>query len=58
MSIQTVLETALIQNFITPEMKAVITQSLWSDEMTQQQLNMVQILAENLKSGKTQVIVA
>ena len=58
MSIQTVLETALIQNFITPEMKAVIAQSLWSDEITQQQLNMVQILAENLKSGKTQVITA
>ena len=56
MSLQTVLETALTQNIITEEMQAVVAQCLWTDEVPRQQLNMVQVLANNLASGKVRVV--
>lgn len=56
MSIQSVLETALIQNVITPEMETIINQSLWSKSLSQQQMNCLQILLERLENGTAQVI--
>ncbi|AFY38065.1 hypothetical protein Lepto7376_1731 [[Leptolyngbya] sp. PCC 7376] len=56
MSFQTLLETALRQNFITPETQAIIAQCLWTDEVTQQQLNLLQVVVEKLESGKMQVV--
>lgn len=58
MSIQSVLETALIQNVITPEMEVIINQSLWSKNLSQQQMNCLQILLERLENGTAQVIEA
>jgi hypothetical protein len=56
MSFQSVLETALVQNVITPEMEVIIKKSLWSKNLSQQQMNCLEILLERLENGTTQVI--
>ena len=58
MSLQTILETALKQNFITVEMHAIIAQCLWTDEVPRQQLDLVQVLFQKLESGQVQVVQA
>ncbi|NJN71849.1 MAG: hypothetical protein HC799_03045 [Limnothrix sp. RL_2_0] len=58
MSFQAALETALMQNIITPEMETIISQSLWSQDLNQQQMNCLAILLERLENGVAHVIEA
>ena len=58
MAFQTVLETALFQRVITPEMKESIQTSLWSRDLNEQEMNCIQLLMAQLQAGEICVVPA
>ena len=52
MAFHTVLETALFQRVITPEMKRSIETSLWSKDLDEQEINCLQLLMAQLEAGQ------
>lgn len=56
MALQTVLETALFQRVITPEMKESIEMSLWSRDLDEQEMNCIQLLMAQLQAGEICVV--
>ena len=56
MSFQTVLETALFQRVITPEMKNLIETSVETRELDEQEINCLELLTSQLEAGEILVM--
>ena len=56
MSLQTVLETALFQRVITPEMKMTITSYQGSTDLCEQEINCLTLLRSQIESGDIYVM--
>ncbi|AFY38327.1 hypothetical protein Lepto7376_2025 [[Leptolyngbya] sp. PCC 7376] len=56
MSFQTVLETALFQRVITPEMKALIEMSVDKRDLNEQEINCLALLTSQLEAGEILVM--
>ena len=56
MSFQTLLETALFQRVITPEMKNLIETSVETRELDEQEINCLELLTSQLEAGEILVM--
>ena len=58
MSFLSVLETVLHTNIVTPEIEQRIYDDLWASDLSDEEMTALNLLAEKLESGETQVVAA